>query len=197
MSLEEFNLWNWHFSNLEYSNATDLINLSLKDWDQDDEYAFNGDHCLIQEGYSAIINGMVDGVNIKYNHIVHSIDWNEDKIKVYTNVDQANESLYTGDAVVVTLPLGILKNGDVTFEPSLPLWKSNAICSIGYGLLNKIFLKFDTVFWDVENDYVGYASSIHGEFYLFVNLVPVAGTPVLMSLVSGSFAAKLEEKSEA
>ena len=103
---------------------------------------------------------------------------------------------YEADAVVVTLPLGILKRGDVEFKPALPPWKQNAINSIGFGLLNKVFLKFENVFWDIDNDYVGYASSTHGEFYLFVNLVPVSGTPVLMSLISGSFAEKLEKKTD-
>ena len=103
---------------------------------------------------------------------------------------------YTADAVVVTLPLGILKRGDVEFKPSLPAWKQNAINSIGFGLLNKVFLKFENVFWDIDNDYIGYASDTHGEFYLFVNLIPVAGCAVLMSLVSGQFAENLEKKSD-
>lgn len=59
-----------------------------------------------------------------------------------------------------------------------------------------MFLQFDEAFWDMSTDYIGYASSTHGEFYLFVNLAPVTGTAVLMSLVSGAFARGLELKSD-
>lgn len=34
----------WHFANLEFANATPLSNLSLKHWDQDDDFEFTGNH---------------------------------------------------------------------------------------------------------------------------------------------------------
>lgn len=34
----------WHFANLEFANATPLSNLSLKHWDQDDDFEFIGSH---------------------------------------------------------------------------------------------------------------------------------------------------------
>ena len=40
--------------------------------------------------------------------------------------------------MIVTLPLGCLKRGDVSFEPSLPEWKTDAIAKLGYGNLNKV-----------------------------------------------------------
>ena len=48
-----------------------------------------------------------------------------------------------GDAVVVTIPLGCLKAGDLRFQPPLPDAKLAAIRNLGYGLLNKVLL-FDT-----------------------------------------------------
>ena len=47
-------------------------------------------------------------------------------------------SVFKADAVVVTVPLGVLKSGTVTFHPALPEWKQQAINSLGYGLLNKV-----------------------------------------------------------
>lgn len=40
--------------------------------------------------------------------------------------------------MIVTLPLGCLKSGDISFEPSLPEWKTDAIAKLGYGNLNKV-----------------------------------------------------------
>ena len=34
----------WHFANLEFANATSLDTLSLRHWDQDDEFEFAGNH---------------------------------------------------------------------------------------------------------------------------------------------------------
>lgn len=40
--------------------------------------------------------------------------------------------------MIVTVPIGVLKHGDIAFEPPLPAWKSNAIAQLGSGNLNKV-----------------------------------------------------------
>ena len=42
------------------------------------------------------------------------------------------------ERVVITVPLGVLKAGDVAFEPPLPESKQNAIRSLGFGVLDKV-----------------------------------------------------------
>ena len=43
-----------------------------------------------------------------------------------------------GDAVLVTVPVGVLKKGTILFEPPLPPHKQAAISRMGFGLLNKV-----------------------------------------------------------
>lgn len=59
---------------------------------------------------------------------------------------------FKGDAVLCTLPLGVLKQAvqgnqsvpnTVQFVPPLPEWKVGAIQRLGYGNLNKVVLCFD------------------------------------------------------
>jgi hypothetical protein len=50
--------------------------------------------------------------------------------------------------VIVTLPLGWLKRNMNAFTPSLPRTLSTAIESIGYGNLDRVFIKFPRPFWD-------------------------------------------------
>lgn len=61
LSVRDRQILDWHFANLEFANATPLGNLSLKHWDQDDDFEFTGNHLtgmcsimvdIIQMGYS-------------------------------------------------------------------------------------------------------------------------------------------------
>ncbi|KAK3938989.1 hypothetical protein QBC46DRAFT_459890 [Diplogelasinospora grovesii] len=51
-------------------------------------------------------------------------------------------------SVIVTAPLGWLKRNEDVFSPPLPWRVSTAIRSLGYGNLDKVFIKFPRAFWD-------------------------------------------------
>ena len=68
-------------------------------------------------------------------------------VEVYTTNSRTNGEpmTYRADAVVCTLPLGVLKeslrgNGinSIQFLPPLPDWKTGAIQRMGFGNLNKV-----------------------------------------------------------
>ncbi|CAH1131611.1 unnamed protein product [Ceutorhynchus assimilis] len=44
LSSRDRQILDWHFANLEFANATPLSTLSLKHWDQDDDFEFTGNH---------------------------------------------------------------------------------------------------------------------------------------------------------
>lgn len=52
------------------------------------------------------------------------------------------------DEVVVTAPLGCLKQESPKFSPPLPLSISHAIRSTSYSHLEKVYIAFPTAFWD-------------------------------------------------
>ena len=39
-------LLQWHVANLEFANGTNLNNLSLRHWNQDDDFSFTGSHVI-------------------------------------------------------------------------------------------------------------------------------------------------------
>ncbi|KAG5308100.1 KDM1A demethylase, partial [Acromyrmex insinuator] len=49
LSSKDRQILDWHFANLEFANATSLSNLSLKHWDQDDDFEFTGSHLTAKE----------------------------------------------------------------------------------------------------------------------------------------------------
>lgn len=51
------------------------------------------------------------------------------------------------DAVIVTVPLGVLKADVIHFSPRLPERTRTAVESLGMGTAEKLFIKFRTAFW--------------------------------------------------
>ena len=44
LSPRDRQILDWHFANLEFANASQLRTLSLRHWDQDDDFEFTGTH---------------------------------------------------------------------------------------------------------------------------------------------------------
>jgi monoamine oxidase len=58
----------------------------------------------------------------------------------------------TANAVLSTVPIGVLKAGDITFAPALPQSKLDALDLIGVGNGGKLFMQFSSRFWDENID---------------------------------------------
>eukprot|EP01080_Neovahlkampfia_damariscottae_P012157 gene12157-5647_t len=189
---QEKRLFGWHIANLEYGCGTDLLPVSLKHWDQDDIHELDGDHCFVKEGYTAMVDEYSQNLDIELNQIVYKIENFKNGVKVHTN-----QGIYSGDVVLVTVPLSVLKNQTIEFSPPLPKWKISTIDNLGFGLLNKVTLYFSKPFWDTKLDYLGYLNSERrGEFYLMWNMYHVCDRPVLVALVAGKAAYEIENESD-
>jgi monoamine oxidase len=97
--------------------------------------------------------------------------------------------------VVVTLPLGYLKtHQQALFHPALPLYKQVAISQIGFGLLDKIVLRFNKPFWPMDQEgFICFHPDLPSPGFLsFVNLYIYTGEAVLLCLHAASTARKLE-----
>ena len=67
-----------------------------------------------------------------------SIEHDATAVHVHYTDETGEEHTADADAVVVTLPLGVLKSGVVQFNPPLPKATQSAIERMGFGLLNKV-----------------------------------------------------------
>ena len=192
-------LFLWHVANIEYSTATDIHNLSARNWSQDDENAFDGDHCLLKKGYVSLAESLAKGLDIRLGAKVSHIDYAGDG-REPCKVSLADGGTLTADLVLVTVPLGVLKSNSITFSPMLPKWKQTAIDKLGFGTLNKVVLAFKSNFWrsaTPKGKYIGYASQTKGEYYMFIDITDSATQPTLLALVSGAQALELEQSEDA
>lgn len=120
------------------------------------------------------------------------------------------------DFLVCTLPLGVLKesvvraeeeNSDkVSFQPSLPFSKIDSITNVGFGLLDKVFLRFERPFWRKQSEIFnedrqclfGNLTGENAHHYMFFDVGKCLGTSeenapaILMSLISGKEAVACE-----
>lgn len=198
LSLRDRQILDWHLANLEFANATPLSSLSLKHWDQDDDFEFTGSHVTVSNGFSCVPAALAEGLDIRLSTAVRNVKYTRQGVEV-VGVSSKNgvstSHTFKADALLCTLPLGVLKHTNppsVHFHPPLPDWKTGAIERMGFGNLNKVVLCFDRIFWNPGTNLFGHVASTtanRGELFLFWSIYKA---PVLLALVAGEAANKLE-----
>jgi monoamine oxidase len=190
LSAEELRRLNFYIqaeTSLEY--GADPEDLSLWNWDQDEE--MDGDEVVFPGGYNQITDGLSNGLDIRLGVKVDAINYDSDGVDV-----QTTSGMFNADKVIITFPLGVLKQASVKFDPPLPESKQGAIDRLAMGVLNKVYLKFPEVFWDEEVEGFGYIAEELGEWNDWLSFVPYIDQPVLMAFHGGSKGFALEELSD-
>ena len=83
------------------------------------------------------------GVKIQLASPVSRISWKRSGVRVGGS---------RARAVIVTLPIGVLRTGDVRFDPPLPSEKTRAIEALVMGPVVKVVLRFRSPFWRELHD---------------------------------------------
>ena len=156
----------------------------------DEGTGFRGLDRVITAGYSALIEKLAENHEIRFGEIVQNVDTSGSQVQVNTQ-----NSVFVADAVVVTVPLGVLKAGSIAFTPGLPLDKQGAINRLGMGSNHKLVLLFDEVFWDNTDIFVYLRPDI-GRSPAFFNLHRTTGLPALVMWHGGRASTTMEARSK-
>ena len=190
---EEISDWRapgWLDSVTEVQNslgaAPDRIDLDA--YEDDDGYA--GVDVLFPGGYAGVLGALSGGYELRLTTKVRQVAHDGGGVRV------DGEAF---DAAIVTLPLGVLKAGAVTFEPALPAGKSAAIDRLGMGVLDKLYLQYDDVFWDRDVTWISTVATglPRGQFNGWLNLVPYLDAPVILAFNGGPAALALAGQDDA
>ncbi|TDR31673.1 flavin monoamine oxidase family protein [Hydromonas duriensis] len=164
-------------------------------WTIDDNKALGDDDVLFPQGYNQISDHLAKGLDIAREHVVTAVEYSDKGVKVTTE-HNGQTITHQADAVLITLPLGVLKKQKIDFMPALPEDKQEAIESLGMGLLNKLFLRFDSVFWPKKFDWHEYLSYDKGRWSEWVSFAKVDDTPVLLGFSAAQRAREMEQWSD-
>ncbi|XP_061112214.1 lysine-specific histone demethylase 2 isoform X2 [Conger conger] len=186
----------FHLSNLEYACGSNLDQVSARSWDHNEFFAqFSGDHTMLIQGYSTVLNKLAEGLDIHLNTPVKAIDYSGELVKVTSS----NGSQWTAQKVLVTVPLALLQKNKLQFVPPLPERKLKAINSLGAGVIEKIALQFPYRFWDSKiqgADCFGHVPpgpDKRGLFSVFYDMDPQGKRSVLLSVMTGDAVATIKD----
>jgi|GEM_PF-105209 len=174
----------------EFDGGGPIENMSAKTWDGDDN--FPGKDVLFPNGYDAITDLLAAGLDIRTNIAVSAIDYSGTGVAIVTN-----KGNFSADYTVVTVPLGVLKKGSISFTPALPTSKQAAIDKVSMGGINKVALLFDQAFWDINTQYFGYAGETKGQYQYFLNARTFSSANALMTFGFGNYGLTMEDQTDA
>ena len=122
--------------------------LSVFGNNQDEENWISGDDDFkFQETFFDLFDKQIASEvkdKILLNTIVSKIDYSQSEIIITAS----NNRLFNADKVIITVPIPILKSGDIQFIPALQNEKTIAFSKIGMDAGMKVFLKFNNKFFD-------------------------------------------------
>jgi monoamine oxidase len=178
----------WHLTLLSRDDcAAGLESLSARYWDDGYDTYGIGDS-VIAGGYQQVVEKLSKDLTINLNTPVTAIRHSDSAVWVQTAGDE-----FQADAVIVTVPLGVLKAGSIVFDPPLQQAKQSAIAKIGFGCLAKVFLTFKDVFWKREQYVFGLVSDQREMSpTLIINMWPTHAVPTICLLTGGELAKKIE-----
>ncbi|WP_433789127.1 FAD-dependent oxidoreductase [Actinoplanes sp. CA-252034] len=139
-----------------------------------------GDRWIVG-GYRLLTDHLAEGLDVRLRHPVGRIV--VDAAGVTLSGDAGSLRV---DAVIVTVPLGVLAAGDIRFEPPLPEPHRAALSRLGTGRVEKVVLRFAERFWPSHP--AGY-HRVHGPgencVSEWLDATEADGVPTLVGLFAG------------
>ena len=166
----------------EFSTGASIDKVSAYQFDEDS--AYDGADVILPKGYDQIPKSLAQGLDIRLNTRATAVLYEEgDGATVETN-----NGTFEASFVVCTVPLGILKQGGIRFDPPLPGSYTQRINRIGMGSVTKLALKFSNAFWPTDVQYFGLMTQPRGRWNYFLNYRTFGAENILLGLSVGDYA---------
>lgn len=157
--------------------------------------AGTGNDAWLPGGMGSWLASYAEGLPVYLSHPVTRIEWGDSGATVATALGQVRAA-----ACIVTVPIGVLQQSDLVFQPALPAEQRDALRRLSMGLLNRIALHYEPG---------SFEAPVNTQVLLRVDAGAARGTgpmlfrlnvqaqPVAVAVVGGDYARALETQGEA
>jgi monoamine oxidase len=156
-----------------------------------DEDAIDGDEVIFPRGYDELPHRLAAGLDIRLAHRVTMVARSSEGVAATTD-----RGVFHARRAVVTVPLGVLKAGDIAFDPALPAEVSEPIARLGMGVFNKVFVQFDERFWDDTSYVLRTLGEAGADWHSWYDVSAISGRPTLLTFAAGPFGARMQGQAD-
>src|SRR5207302_537619 len=187
---------------VEGFNAARLDRVSVRSLERQDlaaERAGGTGLFRLRDGYDRVVEVLARGLQgaLALGVSARRVRWRRGRVEIEARDAGGARHLVRAAAALITLPLGVLKAGDLRFEPALPAWKRAAIGALEMGGVIKVALRFRQPPWRERGlRGLGFLHAPGQPFPTFWAPRPFRA-PALMAWVAGPAAERLRAVSAA
>ncbi|MCJ1714359.1 NAD(P)/FAD-dependent oxidoreductase [Curtobacterium sp. VKM Ac-2922] len=149
-----------------------------------DDDAIDGDEVVFPQGYDALATHLAEGLDVRLGSVVQRVVWSASG-----NVVSVGETTFAADAVVVTVPVGVLQSDAFVIEPDLPAAHRAALGRLRMNAFEKVVLRFPTRFWAPADGSDVYGIRQLGPegrwWHSWYDLTRLDGEPTLLTFAAG------------
>lgn len=144
-----------------------------------DDDSIDGDEVVFPRGYDELPTALAAGLDVRLEQVVTRID-RAGEVRVTTAAQT-----FGADAVVLTVPVGVLKAGAVEIVPPLPTVNADALSRLEMNSFEKLILRFPERFWDADV-YAIRQQGVEGRWWhSWYDLTVLHGEPTLLTFAAG------------
>lgn len=166
------------FWNLESEAAGGLDELSLLRWDED--YAYSGRDLLLPRGYDELVDGIAPEADVRTGTKARVVRAESGSVVVAADSENAGSLEFSADAVIMAVPIGVLRANAIRFEPGLPDGVTAALGALGFGAGLKLALEFPRTAWPEDRHFLVQGGARSADTLVFSNLALHTERPVLL-----------------
>ncbi|MEL7028320.1 MAG: FAD-dependent oxidoreductase [Pseudomonadota bacterium] len=173
--------WLENVVTVQHDAGADLSQLNLAAYVFPRDYG--GKDVTFPGGYAGVFEALAGDYDVRLETAITAVQYDEAGVRLLDTTGGSEQF----DAVVLTFPLGVLKAGGVDFQPPLPEDKQSAIQRLGMGTLDKVYLRFDEVFWDEDVTWITTPENDlpEGQFSQWLNFYKYIREPIIMAFNGG------------
>lgn len=156
-----------------------------------DDDSIDGDEVVFPDGYDRLPSHLAEGLDIRLIHVVSHVRWSPDGVTVTTD-----HGTFAADTAIVTVPVGVLQADDFAIEPPLPEPVAGALGRLTMNAFEKVFLRFDTKFWDDDVYVVRQQGPESRWWHSWYDLTALHDVPTLLTFAAGPAAVETRDWTE-